>query len=949
MILDYFYSKNNKKLSVSYINEDGNKKILDFNVAKFKTYYYTPKGRYLSWDGAMCDEKYTENPSDFDYKTFFEELNPKYKKLLEGKYLPKMYTFDIETYVMDGVSAGEAAQTGCAPILTISIASPDCNVMVLGTKKLDEEGVEYVSKSFDEYISKLEYFNNLKMKKPYIKYIYFSSEREMLDYFLSKIVAKVPVLAGWNSILFDWQYIVNRVKNYYQDLSIQLSSCSYSVKNNLYSDVFENKITLPMPRHTLIIDMMDIVKKYDYKGIFDKAAFNLDYVAHETIGANKIEYDGELQDLYQSDYKKYIYYNAIDSVLVQLIDKRFKSFEIICLQALYCSLNIEAAFSMIAITESLVFKDFYKNGLKIVYEERNGVERGKLLGAYVKDPTPGKYQYIACNDFASLYPSTIITCNLSFENFIGYYHKEDELNKYRNDTGYIVIGPDVFKNKGTALHPKLGELLSTHVDYEKLKQYEGNPNYFVTVKGSVYKNDKDYSFKRIQKTVKSDRGVSKYLGKELDAKVMLDIEHIEKGIETKNTNYSESVVNCLKGLGYQISCTDDIYKVDLQTLKRELKTEIEWHEGNQLAMKLVGNSMYGGSSHVGFYWFNMSLANDITGESRNLTLLMEEHLSKFWYENWGNMTDWHKKWGIKLKKNWKEILSKCNSVIYSDTDSLYIEYQTLINTIDGSDKLSQKEKLDILLRINLEFLNQHNKEYIDKYYRNRFAKSVHEFELETIAKSGIWLNIKKRYAQILLWKDGKYYDEDDLPMKIKGLEIIQSSTPKFVKKSLKNAVRYLLESDNEYLVQKLNMFIQQEKTKFYEADLESICAGINAKNYNKYIVSDKGDVLQVAPKCPSSVRALGNYNWIRQKYNLSGEGLYGGKIKWYKYKVPGSNNKTDYFGFQAMNYPEWANKYAPICRHTMFQQFILDPFNRIITAIGLPQLEADGNIQMSLF
>ena len=299
-----------------------------------------------------------------------------------------------------------------------------------------------------------------------------------------------------------------------------------------------------------------------------------------------------------------------------------------------------------------------------------------------------------------------------------------------------------------------------------------------------------------------------------------------------------------------------------------------------------------------------------------------------------------------------EVSDETHTFIANDIlvhNSLYTSYENLVSTIDGVEHMSQRQILEVLVGFNEKFLNQHNKEYIDTYYENRFAKSVHEFELETIAKSGIWLNIKKRYAQILLWKDGKYYDEDDLPMKIKGLEIIQSSTPKFVKKSLKNAVRYLLESDNEYLVQKLNMFIQQEKTKFYEADLESICAGINAKNYNKYIVSDKGDVLQVAPKCPSSVRALGNYNWIRQKYNLSGEGLYGGKIKWYKYKVPGSNNKTDYFGFQAMNYPEWANKYAPICRHTMFQQFILDPFNRIITAIGLPQLEADGNIQMSLF
>ena len=687
MILDYFYSKNNKKLSVSYIADDGNKKILDFNIAKFKTYYYTPSGKYRSWDGANCDVKYTEDPSKFDIKTFFEELSPQYKNLLEGKTIPKLYTFDIETKMIEGISAGEAAQTGCAPILTISIASPDCNVMVLGTKKLDEEGTKYISDSFNEYITNLEYFNNLKMKTPYIKYIYFSSEREMLEYFLSKIVAKVPVLAGWNSILFDWQYIVNRIKNYYQDLSIQLSSCSYQVKSSQYTDLLNNKIILPMPRHTLILDMMNVVEKCNFKGIFDKAALNLDYVAHETVGANKIEYEGDLQSLYETDYKKYIYYNAIDSVLVQLIDKRFKDVENICLQSLYCSINIESAFSKIAITEALVFKDFYKSNLKIVYEERNNIERGKLLGAYVKDPIPGKYQYVACNDFASLYPSTIITCNLSFENFIGYYYKEDELKKYIGNPAYIVIGPDVFKNAGTYAHPELGELLYTFIDHEKLKQFEGKPEYFVTVKGSVYRNDKDYSFRRIQKTVKADRGISKYLGKELDAKVMLDIEHIEKGHKPDNIQYSTNVVNCLKGLGYNITCTNDIYNFDLQTLKRELKTEIEWHDGNQLAMKLIGNSMYGGSSHISFYWYNMALANDITGESRNLINKMERHIPEFIKENWEKLTDLHEELGIKLnKQKCKDIHNKDESfikVIYGDSCT----GDTLISTVNGDIKI----------------------------------------------------------------------------------------------------------------------------------------------------------------------------------------------------------------------------------------------------------------------
>ena len=946
MILDYNYSENKKKMSISYIDDSGNKKILDFNVSKFKTYYNTPTGRYRNWDGSLCDIKYTTRPSKFDIKTFFEEMDDRYKTLISGKTAPKLYTFDIETEITDEFPEPTAAKQR---ITTISIASPDCNVMVLGTRELDSVGTQYLKESFSNYVNNTDFFKTLNLPQPYIKYIYFPTEKEMLEWFLKNIVSKVAVLAGWHSILFDWNYITNRIKNFYPELSVQLASCSYQTRNKGYSDMRGDRVYLQMPIHTLIVDMMDVVMNFDMAVLPIKEAQGLDYIAKESLGVRKIEYDGSLQDLYNSDYPKYVFYNAIDSFLVQLIDKRFRTLNIIYLQSLYCTEKIGDCFSKILLAEALTFKEFYKKGLKIVYQDKSDIERGRLLGAYVKEPRPGKYNFIACNDFASLYPSTICTCNLSFENYIGSYYNEEELNKYRGNSAYIVIGPRVFLNAGTTSKPELGEQWGIFLDDEKLNEYRNDPNYFVTVNGSVYRNDKDYAFKNIQITLKSDRGVSKYLAKELDAKVVLDIEHIKKGMETHNTQYSGRVVNCLKSMGYDVKCTEDLNKINLQEFESKLKLEIEYHTSNEQAMKLLGNSMYGGSSHVSFYWFNMALANDITGESRNLINTMESHLSTYWYENWGNMKTWHKKWGIEIKPNWKDILKHCNSVVYGDTDSLYIEYNTLLSTIKGVEKMSMSQKLDILIKINIDFLNNHNNEFITKYYNTRFGKSVHEFELETIAKSGVWLDVKKRYAQILLWKDGKYYDEDDLPMKTKGLEMVKSSVPKFARGILTRLVRYFLEESDDMIVQKLNMKVQQEKQGFLNADIETISGNMKVNNYTKYIQDDCGPSLVVAPKCPSNVRAAGNYNQIRNYHKLSGDPIYGGKVKWYKYRVPGSMNKIDYFAFQSMNYPEWADKYAPVCRKSMFEQFVLDPFNRITGPVGIPALEYDGNIQISLF
>jgi DNA polymerase elongation subunit (family B) len=217
------------------------------------------------------------------------------------------------------------------------------------------------------------------------------------------------------------------------------------------------------------------------------------------------------------------------------------------------------------------------------------------------------------------------------------------------------------------------------------------------------------------------------------------------------------------------------------------------------------------------------------------------------------------------------------------------------------------------------------------------------------------LDVKKRYAQILLWKDGKTFDINKLPMKIKGLEMVKSSYPKQARESLKRLVRFLLEdTTNEFMLQKLNMKMQEEKSLFCKADIEDICGNVGVQGYMKYIISDddpKG--LQIAPKTPYNVRALGNYNWIRNVYNLPGDPLYGGKMKWYCYYPKGFKSKKNaepqYFAFQSRNYPAWAKEYAPISYEDMFTRTILDPFNRIIEAIGIGELRSDGSIQMSLF
>lgn len=288
-----------------------------------------------------------------------------------------------------------------------------------------------------------------------------------------------------------------------------------------------------------------------------------------------------------------------------------------------------------------------------------------------------------------------------------------------------------------------------------------------------------------------------------------------------------------------------------------------------------------------------------------------------------------------------------NNILVHNTDSLYISYKPLIDTIENNDKLSVDEKLNILLIINQEFLDKHNSEYISEYYEPRFGKSVQQFELETIALSGIWLDVKKKYAQLLLWKDGKHYSFDNMELKNVGLEMKKPSYPKLCRTILKDIVTYLLiNASDKQIIHKLNIRLQDWRKKWLEADIDDICANMSVNGYTKYVVSDKDDLI-VKPKCPSNVRAMGNYNAIKNKHNIKCESLYSGKMKMYKFKIDKDN--YDYFAYPAMEFPKWAEKYAPIDRNAMFQSYVIDPLNRIIEPSGYPTLNLDGSIQFSLF
>jgi DNA polymerase I len=80
--------------------------------------------------------------------------------------------------------------------------------------------------------------------------------------------------------------------------------------------------------------------------------------------------------------------------------------------------EINKALSPVWTTEVLMLKKFLGRK-KVITNERKEDTHVKFEGAYVKKPEKGLYEWIACFDFASLYPNTMMQWGISPEIYIG--------------------------------------------------------------------------------------------------------------------------------------------------------------------------------------------------------------------------------------------------------------------------------------------------------------------------------------------------------------------------------------------------------------------------------------------------------------------------------------------------------------------------------------------------
>lgn len=414
------------KMIISYVNKEGKVSFTQFNVPSNHQYNYVyskQKSRAIhglsSWDG----KDVTRVPAQFLNKhrlqEFFMDAGEENTKHIFANAKPDLYSCDIETDVTDdGFPQPDEARNRINSISWVKY--PEC--MVFGLKDLSGDECDKIEKDINKHVEKFD--SERKYKFIYKQY---DNEADMLYDWLYNHARHAPLITGWNFWGFDWMYIYNRcTKRLGMDIS-WMSPTNQWYEHKIKSRG-QTKIVM-LPQHKLIVDYMSIYQKWD-RTIDVKENNTLDFVSEAATGIRKVKYPGTFQDMYNKDYDQHVFYNAIDSVLVELMDIKLKTMSTFLGLGNITMVESMSAFSPIAMLEATLTRYAYKR--KQVFPKNfERKERESFEGAFVFEPIPDLYEWVASFDFASLYPSIMRQFMISIENFItkdkAYQPNENEI------------------------------------------------------------------------------------------------------------------------------------------------------------------------------------------------------------------------------------------------------------------------------------------------------------------------------------------------------------------------------------------------------------------------------------------------------------------------------------------------------------------------------------------
>ena len=342
-------------------------------------------------------------------------------------------------------------------------------------------------------------------------------------------------------------------------------------------------------------------------------------------------------------------------------------------------------------------------------------------------------------------------------------------------------------------------------------------------------------------------------------------------------------------------------ELELTATKSEvygLEKRIAIAKNQQMALKILLNSLYGAMGNKWFRYFDMRIAEGIT---------LTGQATIRWAEN--NLNDYLNK-TLKTKKDY---------VVAIDTDSVYVRLDEFVN------RLGPAKPVDFLDKMCSTALEGALSECYDRLFKMLGGiENKMVMGREVIADRGIW-TAKKRYILNVHDNEGVRYAQPKL--KIMGIEAIKSSTPAICRQALKDIFRRIIETDQETVQSDIANF----KAAFKQASAEEVSFPRGVNNLNKW--TDRETIYKKGTPIHIRGAILHNNMITKQKLNRSIQKITSGDKVKFTYLVKPNPIKENVIAF--VDYlPRQFKLEKYIDYNLQFEKTFLGAIEPVLEAVG---------------
>jgi DNA polymerase elongation subunit (family B) len=698
-------------------------------------------------------------------------------------------------------------------------------------------------------------------------------EEDLIRSFMNLWMSNTPdIVTGWNTNYFDFPYLINRMINLFPEEELYKRLSPWGIVKGRTVTLGKNKeVQLYDIYGVGMIDYIELYKKYSANP--SQESYKLDYIGFVEVGTKKIDYSEyeDLFTLFKRNFQQFIEYNIRDVELVMKIEAKNQLLVLGMTLAYDAHVNYDDIFSQVRMWDTIILNDFKKKGL-VMPPKKVTKKCQQFVGAYVKDPKPGKYKWVASYDFQALYPHLIMMYNLSPEMLIEPVNYDEELEKWFDDNRYKI---------------NVDNMLDKALDTSILKRKKLT----LTPNGQVFRIDKQGFLSELMDRFYIDRAKFK--------KLMLEQKkELEKLIqEYRDKEPNPTRVNDKFKEAYE---SDPRYK--------QINDLITRYNNLQSTKKICLNSAYGAIGNEWFRFYDIRIAEAVT---------LSAQLSIIWIQRRLNALI-NKQIGAK----------NGDYVIASDTDSVYVTFKELIDKAfpkDVQKGMGPAKLIRALDKLCSEAIGPR----IDKFcieladYVNAYAQKL-VMKREALADQAIWVK-KKNYMINVYNNEGVEYAKPKL--KIVGMAAIKSTTPEICRKKVKEAYELIINEDVNALLDYVDKF----RTEFFNLPVQDIAAPTMMNGLEEYA----GGEQIFKSKTPVHVKGALIYNHWLNELNLTKkyqEIKDGEKLKYVFLKEP-NPIQFPVVSFTTVIPKEFGiDKYVDYPR--MFQKTFMEQITRVTDVIG---------------